>query len=148
MYHPRSLDSVLSKWLKSPDRKPLILKGARQTGKSTTVREVGKQVQFFIELNLERGKDLSLVQSCESVEEFLMVLATRHNVETFPDKTLLFLDEIQECPKLIQWLRFFQEDHPEVAVIAAGSLLEVRLQERGFSFPVGRVTFRTLHPFT
>ncbi|MCK4413093.1 MAG: ATP-binding protein [Candidatus Eisenbacteria sp.] len=148
MYHPRSLDSVLSEWLKSPNRKPLILKGARQTGKSTTVRELGKQAQFFIELNLERGKDLSLVQSCESVEELLMVLATRHNVETFPDKTLLFLDEIQECPKLIQWLRFFQEDHPDVAVIAAGSLLEVRLQERGFSFPVGRVTFRTLHPFT
>ncbi len=148
MYLPRSLDGVLAEWLDSPDRKPLILRGARQTGKSTTIRELGKRSKLFLEVNLERRADLSLVRSCASVEDLLGALATRHNIGRFPEDTLLFLDEIQESPDLVQWLRFFQEDHPKLAVIAAGSLLEVRLQERGFSFPVGRVTFRTLHPLT
>jgi len=78
----------------------------------------------------------------------MQALAARHGIESFPENTLLFLDEIQESPEAIQWLRFFYEDHPDLAVVAAGSLMEVRLQEKGFSFPVGRVTFRYLHPMT
>jgi predicted AAA+ superfamily ATPase len=142
------MDRGLAEWRSRPDRKPLVLRGARQTGKSTTVKEFGKQFEAFLELNLERRADLSLVRSCSSVEDLLIALATRNNLARLPDRTLLFLDEVQESPELISWLRFFQEDHPELAVIAAGSLLEVRFRERGFSFPVGRVTFRTLHPLT
>lgn len=148
MYHQRLIDLNLLDWFRNPDRKPLILKGARQTGKSTTIRELGRQAPLFIELNFDRREDLALAQACDSPDEFLMSLATRHNLASFPDNTLLFLDEIQECARLVPWLRFFREDRPALAVIAAGSLLEVRFQDRGFSFPVGRVTFRTLYPFT
>jgi predicted AAA+ superfamily ATPase len=145
---PRNIDDVLRNWSQDADRKPLVLRGARQTGKSSSVRELGKQFELFMELNLERFADLSLVRSCSDPQELLAALAARNNIARFPDRTLLFLDEIQESSKAIGWLRFLWEDHPKLAVVAAGSLMEVRLQERGFSFPVGRVTFRTLHPFT
>jgi uncharacterized protein len=148
MYLPRKIDEVLLAWSRETDRKPLVLRGARQTGKTEAVRRLGKHFDLFLELNLERFEDLSLVRSCRSADELLTALAARHNLERFPDRTLLFLDEIQESPEAVSWLRFFREDHPDLFVVAAGSLLEVRLQERGFSFPVGRVTFRVLRPFT
>jgi uncharacterized protein len=147
-YFPRKLDSTLALWAEAQDRKPLVLRGARQTGKSSSVRELGRRFELFLELNLERFADLALVRSCRSPEDLLKALAARYNVARFPERTLLFLDEIQESPEAIQWLRFFHEDHPGLSVIAAGSLLDVRLQERGFSFPVGRVTFRTLRPLS
>lgn len=148
MYLPRSIDAVLSAWTREADRKPLVLRGARQTGKTEAVRRLAQGFDLFLELNLERFEDLSLVRSCRSADELLIALAARYNVERFPPRTLLFLDEIQESPEAVAWLRFLREDHPQLYVVAAGSLLEVRLQERGFSFPVGRVTFRVLRPFT
>ena len=148
MYIPRNIDAVLLDWSREPDRKPLVLRGARQTGKTAAVRRFADHFDLFLELNLERFEDLSLVRSCRSADELLTALAVRHNVDHFPPRTLLLLDEIQESPEAVTWLRFLREDHPQLFVIAAGSLLEVRLQERGFSFPVGRVTFRVLRPFT
>lgn len=148
LYFARQMDPVLAAWAAGDDRKPLILRGARQTGKSSSVRHLGRGFELFLELNLERYEDLTLVRSCRSPADLLKALAARHNVAAFPERTLLFLDEIQESAEAIQWLRFFREDHPRLSVIAAGSLLEVRLQERGFSFPVGRVTFRTLRPLS
>lgn len=148
MYFPRSIEKDLAAWYEGSGRKPLILRGARQTGKSTVIREFGGSFELFLELNLEKRADLGLIRSCSDVDELLIALKTRHNLTRFPNKTLLFLDEIQESPEAVQMLRFFKEDHPELGVIAAGSLFEVRLQERGFSFPVGRTTFRTLYPFT
>ncbi len=148
MYFSRHIDPVLAAWAAGDDRKPLVLRGARQTGKSSSVRHLGGSFDLFLELNLERYQDLALVRSCRSPEDLLKALAARDNIVTFPERTLLFLDEVQESPEAIQWLRFFREDHPRLSVIAAGSLLEVRLQEKGFSFPVGRVTFRTLHPLS
>ncbi|MES1245791.1 MAG: AAA family ATPase [Acidobacteriota bacterium] len=148
MYLPRTIDEVLLAWSRETDRKPLVLRGARQTGKTEAVRRLGGHFNLFLEVNLERFEDLSLVRSCRSADELLIALAARHNLERFPARTLLFLDEIQESPEAVAWLRFFREDHPDLFVVAAGSLLEVRLQERGFSFPVGRVTFRVLRPFT
>jgi hypothetical protein len=147
MYFPRRADAVLEAWATGPDRKPLVLRGARQTGKSSLVRDLGRRFELFLELDLERRADLALVRTCSSPADLLAALAARHDLVRFPERTLLFLDEVQESPEAIRWLRFFHEDHPELAVVAAGSLLEVRLQERGFSFPVGRVTFRTLRPF-
>jgi uncharacterized protein len=148
MYLPRNIDQILLDWTGEADRKPLVLRGARQTGKTEAVRRLAGHFDLFLELNLERFEDLSLVRSCRSAEELLTALAARHNLERFPPRTLLFLDEIQESPEAVAWLRFLREDHPQLFVVAAGSLLEVRLQERGFSFPVGRVTFRVLRPFT
>jgi len=129
-------------------RKPLVLRGARQTGETAAVRELGSRFELFIELNLERFEDLTLVRSCGSADELLAALAARLNLARFPEQTLLFFDEIQESAQAIRWLRFLREDHPDLFVIAAGSFLEVRLEERGFAFPVGRVTFRTLRPCT
>ena len=140
------IDEELAAWQAEPGRKPLILRGARQTGKSTAVRKFGERFDPFIELNLERQRDLSLVRGCSDCEEFLSALALRHNLPTLPTGTLLFLDEIQESAQAVEWLRFLHEDHPEIAVIAAGSLLDVRLRGEGLAFPVGRVTFRTLRP--
>ncbi len=148
MYFARHIDAILLAWAAEEDRKPLVLRGARQTGKTAAVRRLGEHFDLFLELNLERFEDLSLVRSCRSADELITALAARHNVERFPPRTLLFLDEIQDSPEAVGWLRFFREDHPQLFVVAAGSLLEVRLQERGFSFPVGRVTFRVLRPFT
>ena len=147
-YFPRKIDPVLEKWSISDHRKPLILSGARQTGKTSSIREFGKKFDLFVELNLERYADLKMVRSCNSTEELLEALSARHNLARFPRRTLIFLDEIQQSLRAVRWLRFFHEDHPELAVVAAGSLLETRLQDRGFSFPVGRVTFRTLRPFS
>jgi predicted AAA+ superfamily ATPase len=148
VYLPRTLDRTLEEWRDSEDRKPLILRGARQTGKTETIRHLGASFDLFIELNLERFDDLSMVRACRSHEDLLSALKTRHNIAEWPRRTLLFFDEIQESPEAIGWLRFLYEDHPELFVVAAGSLMEVRLADRGFSFPVGRVTFRTLRPFS
>jgi predicted AAA+ superfamily ATPase len=148
VYFSRHIDAILQAWAAEADRKPLVLRGARQTGKTAAVRRLAEPFDLFLELNLERFEDLSLVRSCRSADQLLTALAARHNLERFPPRTLLFLDEIQESPEAVGWLRFFREDHPDLFVVAAGSLLEVRLQERGFSFPVGRVTFRVLRPFT
>ncbi len=148
-YLPRSVDRELHEWSASRSRKPLILRGARQTGKTSSVRHLGAtRFDLFLEINLERREDLRLAQACRSAEELLDALSARHHVDRFPERTLIFLDEIQEHPEAVRWLRFFKEDHPELAVIAAGSFLELRLQDRGFSFPVGRVTFQTLRPLS
>jgi len=135
-------------WSESEGRKPLVLRGARQTGKSASVRHFGKSFDLFLEVNLERFEDLSMVRSCRSHEDLLSALRTRHSVAEWPQRTLLFLDEIQESPEAIGWLRFFYEDNPNLFVVAAGSLMEVRLADKGFSFPVGRVTFRVQRPFS
>ena len=148
MYLRRDIDLVLSEWSVSTDRKPLVLRGARQTGKSASVRHFGGSFDLFLEVNLERFEDLSMVRSCRSPEDLLTALRTRHNIAEWPRRTLLFLDEIQESPEAIQWLRFFRENHPDLFVVAAGSLMEVRLADKGFSFPVGRVTFRVQRPFS
>jgi len=148
VYLPRTIDQVLLEWSRTQPRKPLILRGARQTGKTEAVRRLGSQFELFIELNLERFEDLSLVRACDSAADLLLALKARLNTARFPAGTLLFIDEIQESAEAIQWLRFLYEDHPRLAVVGAGSLMEVRLRDQGFSFPVGRVTFRTLRPLT
>ena len=148
VYLARDIDQVLQEWAGSANRKPLILRGARQTGKTASIRELGRHFELFVELNLERYQDMALVRACRSAEELLVALRARHNLASFPERTLIFIDEIQQSPEAIQWLRFLHEDQPQLAVAAAGSLMEVRLKEHGFSFPVGRVTFRTLRPLT
>jgi len=147
-YFRRNIDRVLLEWSESGGRKPLVLRGARQTGKTASVRNLGSSFDLFVEVNLERFDDLSMVRACRSHEDLLSALRTRHNIVEWPRRTLLFLDEIQESPEAIQWLRFLYEDHPEIFVVAAGSLMEVRLADKGFSFPVGRVTFRVQRPFS
>lgn len=148
MYVDRAIDTELAAWSDEAGGRPLVLRGARQVGKTAAVRRLGERFTCFLELNLERRRDLRLLEGCDTPDDLLLALRVRGNLPRLPERTLLFLDEVQESMKAISWLRFFHEDHPSLAVIAAGSLMEVRLADRGFSFPVGRVTFRYLHPFT
>jgi len=148
MYIPRDIDEVLASWYGAEGRKPLVLRGARQTGKSTSVRRFGEGTPCLVELNLERFEDLRLTRGVQGAGELLDALRIREERPGFPEGTLLFIDEIQENPAVIGWLRFLHEDHPEIAVVVAGSLLDVRLRGEGFSFPVGRVTFRRLGPLS
>lgn len=124
----------------------MILRGARQVGKTTLVKDFSKTYKHSIHLNLERSKDLRYFEDYEDVSTIKDVLFFEHNISTNDiGFTLLFIDEIQESPKAIQLLRYFYEDMPQLHVIAAGSLLEFALKQIR-SFPVGRVEYLYLYP--
>lgn len=145
MIFNRKIYDKLLKWKNSERRKPLVMRGARQVGKSTLIREFSKEFDFFIELNLERKEDL-LVFDLDKVTEILDLLLIKNEVSLQKGQLLLFIDEIQESPKAISLLRFFYEDLPDLHVICAGSLLE-HVIENIPSFPVGRIQQMVLHPF-
>lgn len=135
----------LLNWKSNPNRKPLIVRGARQVGKTTLIREFGKEFRVYIELNLEKKADVSFFERLDSVNDLVQAFALDRRKELVPNDTLIFIDEIQESPKAIQLLRFFKEERPDLLVICAGSLLEFALKEIS-SFPVGRVGYLMLHP--
>lgn len=129
-------------------RKPLLLRGARQVGKSSAVRHFGKEFQFFAEVNFERHKTVkTFFQGDIDIRLIVQKIAIYINVPIEEGKTLLFLDEIQECPEAIMALRFFKEDYPGLHVIAAGSLLEFTLQELP-TYGVGRIHTLFMYPMT
>lgn len=129
-------------------RKPLLLRGARQVGKSSAVRHFGKEFQFFAEVNFERHKTVkTFFQGDIDIRLIVQKIAIYINVPIEDGKTLLFLDEIQECPEAIMALRFFKEDYPGLHVIAAGSLLEFTLQKLP-TFGVGRIHTLFMYPMT
>jgi predicted AAA+ superfamily ATPase len=145
MYLERKLYNRLLDWKVSERRKPLIVRGARQVGKSTLIRAFSNEYRSFIEINLERKEDKELFQ-LSSVKEILEVLLLRKGMVLDQNPLLLFIDEIQESTSAIQMLRFFYEDYPRLHVICAGSLLEFALNDIE-SFPVGRVQQLVMHPF-
>lgn len=138
----------LVSWAKKKGRKPLLLRGARQVGKSWLVRELGKQFSSFVEINLEANPEyISIFEKqvgspLQIIEQLSLVL----NQQIIPGRTLLFIDEIQESSDAIVSLRYFYEKLPALHVIAAGSLLEFTLKE--LSFPVGRLEFMFLFPMS
>lgn len=144
----RNISILLDKWKMSSDRKPLIIRGARQTGKTATVEMFSKSFSNYIYLNLERSSDKQLFEKNDDLEEIITTIELAKKKELKLKDTLLFIDEIQNSQKALQMLRYFYEDHPEIYVIAAGSLLETVIKKEGFSFPVGRVSFLYLHPVT
>jgi hypothetical protein len=142
----RFIDERLQRWKDNARRKPLILRGARQVGKTWSLKEFGKKRFASVALaDLERNAslrklfdgDLNAVRICADLEVLL-------RQKIIPGKTLLFFDEIQACPRAITALRYFYEEMPELHVVAAGSLLEFALKE--VSFPVGRIQFLNLYP--
>lgn len=151
----RSSEDSLSAWFRDPNRKPLILRGARQVGKSTLVRNwCAAQGLELLELNLELEKLRTLTEGpangpgkLPSIRDVLDEIQLKRN-QRITSKTLLFLDEVQEQPELIRLLRYFYEERPELPVVAAGSLLEIVLKTEEISFPVGRVEFMHLGPMT
>lgn len=150
-YLKRTIDGDLLKWKESERRKPLLLRGARQVGKSSTVRELGKQFDSFVEINFERDKlkysTNEVFERTSDPKRICDDLSTIYGKPIIAGRTLLFLDEIQDCIPAISSLRFFYEDYPELHVIAAGSLLEFALQELP-SFGVGRIRSMFLYPFS
>ena len=129
MYIKRHIDNYLLDWKNDIDRKPLLLRGARQVGKTTAIKHLGEQFVYFIEANFEKQKDLkSLFEKGLPIREMVARIGTIYDKPIIPGKTLLFLDEIQVCPEAIHSLWFFKEDYPELHVVAAGSLLEFALK--------------------
>jgi len=144
----RNATEYLAHWATKPNRKPLIINGARQIGKSWAVRELGKTVfkQNFLELNFEKNPQLNQIFEVDlGVTRIIKEIEILENT-TISDATLLFFDEIQNCPKAIMALRYFYEDLPNLSIISAGSLLEFQLKD--IPFPVGRVEMYNMFPMS
>ena len=145
----RKLYPKLLEWRNFPYRKPLVLRGARQVGKSFLVREFGKtEFSNFLEINFELQPELKNSFHEKKPERILKKLELLLNRKIESENTILFLDEIQECPEAILSLRYFHEQMPKLAVIAAGSLLEFALNSEEYRSPVGRIQFLHLYPLS
>ena len=137
----------LNEWHNDSSRKPLLLRGARQVGKSWLVREFGKKFENFVEINFEKQPEVAEFFSGNlDIPSLLEKLQIYTGKKITPKNSLLFLDEVQECPRAITALRYFKEELSELPVIAAGSLIDFALEEIGM--PVGRVQFLYLHPLS
>jgi predicted AAA+ superfamily ATPase len=142
----RNILIELKLWLKQPGRKPLVLRGARQVGKTTVVRELGKQCKQFIYLNLELTEDRKPFEQFTNVSTLLQtVFLLKNKLLSEKEDTLLFIDEIQEHPPALNILRYLYEQEPVLPVIAAGSTLETAF-DKDIHFPVGRVEYKVLRP--
>jgi len=142
----RKAEAELIRWRESPHRKPLIVRGARQVGKTTLINEFSRQFKHYIYLNLERAHDLEIFQQSRNIHDLWQFICLRKGVPMRTQDTLLFIDEIQYSAEAIRQLRYFYEELPQLCVIAAGSLLEALLVRLKTSFPVGRVENMFLHP--
>lgn len=139
----------LLRWRCSKGRKPLILRGARQVGKTFTVKTFAKeQYKNFYQLNLEKIEHQNLFLKVTDAKTQLLILESYFGQKIDPSSSLIFIDEIQHSKNAIQMLRYFYEELPAIHLIAAGSLLEVLLRELEVSFPVGRVQYLYMHPTT
>ncbi len=145
----RDRTAFLTQWLHSSGRKPLIIRGARQVGKTWLIRDLAdSQGRQLIELNFEKRPDFESLFSSNNPKEILINIAASTGGKIEPSKTILFLDEIQAAPHLLEKLRWFAEDMPELPVIAAGSLLDFSLAKHEFSMPVGRISYLYLEPLS
>jgi len=135
-------------WKNSSYRKPLVLQGARQVGKSWILRYFAENYfENFVEINFEREPELKVYfAKTKDVNRIIQYLSITKSVAIEPEKTLIFFDEIQECNDALNSLKYFQEDASEYFVVCAGSLLGVALKRQGSSFPVGKVDFLTIYP--
>ncbi len=146
MIFNRIASQYLEAWKIKSNRKPLIIRGARQVGKTTLVNEFARSYKYTILLNLEKSSDLEFFNKFTLVKPIIESLLLTNNISIDSiGETLLFIDEVQESPMAIQMLRYFYEEFPELHVIAAGSLLEFTMTKVK-SFPVGRVEYLYLHP--
>ena len=145
----RNAQISLSEWRDRPGRKPLVLRGARQVGKTYLVEHWGAEhFESVMTVDLERERDLHGLFSQQDPKQMLAELGVLRGRSVTPGKTLLFLDEIQACPPALAMLRYFFEMMPDLHVIAAGSLLDFALRDFMHSMPVGRIEFLHLHPMS
>lgn len=145
----RKILKDLSEWLKNKHRKPLVLRGARQVGKTWLVRELARKEKIpLIEVNLEKNPEYADLFREKSPEKVLISLEKIIAKRIDRNNSLLFLDEIQKSPWILSHLRWFYEDLPELPVIVTGSLLDFSLKNHTFSMPVGRITYLFLEPMS
>lgn len=143
----RIIDFHLDKWKIDPFRKPLILRGARQVGKTYAVRRLGKKFKSFVEINFERLEGAaSIFEKDLTPDRLILALSLLVKAPIVPGETLLFLDEVQEAPRAILALRYLYEEMPNLHVIAAGSLLEFAIAKVGV--PVGRISMFYMYPLS
>jgi uncharacterized protein len=137
----------LKDWLNSESRKPLVLRGARQVGKTWSVRTLANIAKKnLVEINFERRPEFIAHFESNDPAEIILNLQSALNQSIVPEETILFLDEIQAAPELLAKLRWFYEEMPTLAVVAAGSLLEFVLEAHTFSMPVGRIQYAFVEP--
>lgn len=139
----------LKNWVSRQDHKPLVLRGARQVGKSYLAHMLADEAfGGLAEINFEQTPEMAELFNSRQPERIVPLLELRLNLSIIPGQTLLFLDEIQAAPEVFATLRYFYEQMPQLHIIAAGSLLEFILEDHQFSMPVGRIEYMHLGPMT
>ena len=143
----RNAYKYLLEWKMRHDRKPLVIRGARQVGKTYLINQFGSECyKNFLRLDFEKNANLFALFKTNDPKTIIENLALIYNVDLLADHSLLFLDEIQACPEAFSSLRYFFEEIPSLHIVAAGSLLDILLDDPQFSMPVGRVEFLYLYP--
>lgn len=143
----RNVITKLREWRNNPERKPLVLRGARQVGKTTLVNLFASEFKEYIALNLEKEEEKAIFENSKNISELISAIFFIKEKPLSTEHTLIFIDEIQNSVKAVAWLRYFFEEAPQYYVIAAGSLLE-SLIDNQISFPVGRVSYLPVRPFS
>lgn len=142
--------NTLKEWKEKKTRKPLIIQGARQVGKTWLMKEFGrlnyKKVAYISFNDSEEAK--KVFEGTYDISNIIMSLGLISSIQITPEDTLVILDEIQECERALNALKFFKENAPEYHIIAAGSLLGVAVKQKKMSFPVGQVEFLNLYPLS
>lgn len=146
----RDIINTFKEWKEAPDRKPILLKGARQIGKTWAMETFGRECfDYCVKFDFDRQPELkSVFHNTKSPERLIKELALYCEAPIVPGKTLLIFDEIQECEEALNSLKYFCEDAPQYHVIAAGSLLGVAVKKRGMTVPVGKVQVMRMFPVT
>ncbi|RLB74128.1 MAG: AAA family ATPase [Deltaproteobacteria bacterium] len=138
--------NYLVEWRKRKSRRPLIIRGARQIGKTWLVREFAQQFDFLVEINFDKHPEKVQLFKSRKIDKIIDLLQIDSDIDITPGKTLLFFDEIQAAPEIVPLLRYFYEERPDIHIICAGSLLEFLLAEHVFSMPVGRIEYLHFGP--
>jgi len=142
----RLINKELEIWLSKTDRKPLVIRGARQVGKTTVINQFAQRFEQYIYLNLEIKEDKQPFLNYSNLEQLLQtIFFLKNQLLSKKENTLIFIDEIQEVPEALNILRYFYEQEPTIKVIAAGSMLE-SIFDKKIHFPVGRIEYKVLRP--
>lgn len=146
----RDIIARFKEWKDAPNRKPILLQGARQIGKTWAMETFGKeQFEYYAKFDFDRQTELkSVFQDSKSPERIIKELSLYCDVPLIAGKTLIILDEIQECEEALNSLKYFCEDAPQYHIIAAGSLLGVAVKRRRMTVPVGKVRVEQMYPLT
>ncbi|MCK4401383.1 ATP-binding protein [bacterium] len=145
----RDIEKILEDWRREQRRRPLLVRGARQVGKSYTITKFGRMAfDDIIVINFEQNPEYMECFSTLNTTEIIENISVLCKKDVISGKTLLFLDEIQECPRAITSLRYFYEQMPQLHVIGAGSLMEFVLLSENFKMPVGRIQYLYMKPLS